>query len=101
MALGIVCIEEPKRYYQLGFCVRLGLVFTSLAGWGTVLKNHTETKKKRTISDSLCDSGGIQTHNLLIRSQMLYSVRCYDFNTEDAMNQLLVRAHLDRNQTYK
>ena len=22
----------------------------------------------------LCDSGGIQTHNLLIRSQMLYSV---------------------------
>ena len=46
MALGIVCIEEPKRYYQLGFCVRLGLVFTSLAGWGTVLKNHAETKKK-------------------------------------------------------
>ena len=31
-------------------------------------------KKKRTIADSLCDSGGIQTHNLLIRSQMLYSV---------------------------
>ena len=23
---------------------------------------------------SFCDSGGIQTHNLLIRSQMLYSV---------------------------
>ena len=35
---------------------------------------RTETKKKRTIADSLCDSGGIQTHNLLIRSQMLYSV---------------------------
>ena len=34
-------------------------------------------KKKETFLKkflSLCDSGGIQTHNLLIRSQMLYSV---------------------------
>ena len=32
-------------------------------------------KIKRGIQNtSLCDSGGIQTHNLLIRSQMLYSV---------------------------
>ena len=32
------------------------------------------TKKERLKNLSLCDSGGIQTHNLLIRSQMLYSV---------------------------
>ena len=32
-------------------------------------------KKENLMRDSLsCDSGGIQTHNLLIRSQMLYSV---------------------------
>ena len=28
----------------------------------------------QTFAESLCDSRGIQTHNLLIRSQMLYSV---------------------------
>ena len=30
--------------------------------------------KKERLKVSLSDSGGIQTHNLLIRSQMLYSV---------------------------
>ena len=38
----------------------------------------THKGKKRKMSNNLillsCDSGGIQTHNLLIRSQMLYSV---------------------------
>ena len=29
---------------------------------------------KQSLADALRDSGGIQTHNLLIRSQMLYSV---------------------------
>ena len=33
-----------------------------------------DTKKGSDYSLPLCDSGGIQTHNLLIRSQMLYSV---------------------------
>ena len=38
---------------------------------------HIFLTKKEMKSDGLhlsCDSGGIQTHNLLIRSQMLYSV---------------------------
>ena len=37
------------------------------------LKNYGY-KKGSDYSLPLCDSGGIQTHNLLIRSQMLYSV---------------------------
>ena len=41
--------------------------------------NHTkktleERKQVFFLERFLCDSGGIQTHNLLIRSQMLYSV---------------------------
>ncbi len=39
-------------------------------------------KKKETLLATslfiLCDPGGIQTHNLLIRSQMLYSVKLRD-----------------------
>ena len=38
------------------------------------LKNYRYKKKGSDYSLPLCDSGGIQTHNLLIRSQMLYSV---------------------------
>src|SRR5574344_1261936 len=34
-------------------------------------------------SFSLCDSGGIQTHNLLIRSQMLYSVELRSQSVSD------------------
>ena len=48
--------------------------------------NRTETKKKRTIADSLCDSGGIQTHNLLIRSQMLYSVELRNLSGASFLN---------------
>ena len=47
---------------------------------------RTETKKKRTIADSLCDSGGIQTHNLLIRSQMLYSVELRNLSGASFLN---------------
>ena len=43
-------------------------------------------KKKRTIADSLCDSGGIQTHNLLIRSQMLYSVELRNLSGASFLN---------------
>ena len=49
-------------------------------------RNKTETKKKRTIADSLCDSGGIQTHNLLIRSQMLYSVELRNLSGASFLN---------------
>ena len=48
---------------------------------------HAErTEKKRTIADSLCDSGGIQTHNLLIRSQMLYSVELRNLSGASFLN---------------
>ena len=40
----------------------------------------------------VCDSGGIQTHNLLIRSQMLYSV--------ELRNQSVFFFCIFRNQTY-
>ena len=33
---------------------------------------------KKNLGSFLCDLGGIQTHNLLIRSQMLYSVELRD-----------------------
>ena len=35
-------------------------------------------KRQNSHSAFLCDPGGIQTHNLLIRSQMLYSVEPRD-----------------------
>ena len=34
---------------------------------------------------SFCDSGGIQTHNLLIRSQMLYSVELRNLRSRFAV----------------
>ena len=38
------------------------------------LKNKGDSLFPSLSPFDLCDSGGIQTHNLLIRSQMLYSV---------------------------
>ena len=37
-------------------------------------KNNKNTNVATLARRDICDSGGIQTHNLLIRSQMLYSV---------------------------
>ena len=56
------------------------LVFNLLpnygGGWMELACKVTKIKKSCAIigSPAFCDSGGIQTHNLLIRSQMLYSV---------------------------
>ncbi len=49
--------------------------------WKTIIHNTQNKKREPNLKESFpfgslffCDSGGIQTHNLLIRSQMLYSV---------------------------
>ncbi len=39
-----------------------------------VYRNKKATRKFLAAIFTFCDSEGIQTHNLLIRSQMLYSV---------------------------
>ena len=41
---------------------------------GTTVLNTKKKDRETSLSFFSCDSGGIQTHNLLIRSQMLYSV---------------------------
>ena len=38
------------------------------------------------IAPFVCDSGGIQTHNLLIRSQMLYSVELRNLSGTSFLN---------------
>ena len=49
--------ESSQTYWELLLCSR-----------------GAYTTRREAYTSLLCDSGGIQTHNLLIRSQMLYSV---------------------------